>query len=187
MSEEKKTEVKGAKLGLADMLGEAGIDVSVVGLSKSGARSGVAFGVKEPISEVILALARKEGVKTAYAVADKTFRSTLSKKEQEEFKQKKVIVVDWKLARRACMAEIEKMQKNLGAKPTVIDAEIASGYGVYKTNENGDFVVAQKLTQGRRPQMIGVVERLAKKLEAEGIDFVNAGSDESGPVLIIAA
>ena len=184
MSEEDK---KTRKLGLADMLGEAGIDVSAVGLSKSGVRSGVAFGVKAPIDDVILALARKEGIKTAYGVADKKYRSGLSKKAQDELKQMKVIVVDWKSARRACMQEIEKMQNNLGRKPKIIDAEIAGKYGVYKTNDNGEFVVVQKLTQGRRPQMIGVVNKLAKRLDADGIDFIDVGDDKSGPVLVIEA
>ncbi|MCK5611456.1 hypothetical protein KAR91_56825 [Candidatus Pacearchaeota archaeon] len=184
MSEEKKTE---KKIGLADMLGESGIDVSAVGLSKSGVKNSVAFGVKEPMSDVLIASARSEGVKTAWAVADKKFRSGLSKKAQEELKQMKVIVVDWKLARRACNAEITKMQKNLGGKPKVIDAEIAGQYGVYRTNEKGQFVVCQKLTQGRRPQMIGVVERLAKRLDADGIDFIDAGNDKLGPVLVIEA
>jgi hypothetical protein len=184
MSEEKKTE---KKLGLADMLGEAGIDGSAIGLSKSGIRAGVAFGVKAPINEALIALARKEGVKSAWAVADKKFRSKLPKKVQEEYKKKRVIVVDWKSARRACNAEVARMQKNLGSKPRVIDAEIAAEYGVYRTNAEGQFVVCQKLTQGRRPQMIGVVNKLAKQLDADGVDYFDAGNDKDGPVLVIEA
>ena len=182
MSEQKKTEVK--KVGLADMLSEAGIDASAIRVGKKGGfRAGCAFGIKEPISDVLLALA-KRNVTNAYAVADKKFRSKLSKKQQDEWKAKKVVVVDHRLARRACMEEIERMQNNISGKGP-ISREIAADYGVYRTNEAGEFMVVQKIKQARQPQFEGIVKRLARKLEAEGVDFYDAGEDS--PVLIIDA
>ena len=181
MSEEKKTE----KLGLAEMLGEAGIDVSAVGLSKSGHRSGVAFGIKEPISDALIAFAKRTNRSKLWNVMTKGRRKQLSKDAQKEATEKPVFIVDWKVAKRAVFAEIDRMQKNLGKKPKVITADVAKPYGVYRTNNAGEYMIAQKTDQGRKPQMIGVVKNLAKKLEARDIDYLNAG-DEREPVLVVA-
>ena len=50
--------------------------------------------------------------------------------------------------------------------------------------ENGQFVVAQKLKQGRKPQMVGVVKRLKGKLDLKDVDYYDAGIDDE-PVLVV--
>lgn len=182
MSEEKKTE----KLGLADMLGEAGIDVSAVGLSMGQKhRSDCAFGIKEPISDVLLEFAIRVNRKSLWDVLDKTDREKMSKAAKAEAQKKAVAVIDWKIAKKAVFAEIDKMQKNLaGQKGKEISAEIAERYGVYRTVD-GRFQIAQKTDQGRKPQMIGIVNRLGRVLESRGVDYLKLGDDKTGPVLIV--
>ncbi len=170
------------KLKLSDMLEVSGVDLSVLKSVDKTIKSGIAFGIKSKMADILIEYAKGRKV-TLLSVLPASEKKKLSSEAQKEAKGRKVAVIDWKIARKCVQDEVRRMNKNVNSKGP-IDAEIAGEYGVYRTDDRGRFRVVPKMPGSRQQQMVSLVKKTKEALKAKDSDFVAIGSDDELTLVI---
>lgn len=170
------------KLKLSDMLENSGVDLSVLKSVDKDIKSGVAFGIKAKMADLLIEYARNRKV-TLLSVLPAKEKKKLSSEAQKEARSRKVSVINWKIARLCVQDEVRRMNKNVDGKGP-IDRDIAEQYGVYRTDDKGRFRLVPKMPGSRQQQMVSLVAKAKVVLAAKDADFVSIGADDELTLVI---
>ncbi len=170
------------KLKLSEMLEVSGVDISVLKSVDKTIKSGVAFGIKSKMTDILIEYAKGRKV-TLLSVLPAKEKRKMSKEAQKEAKERKVAVINWKIARRCVQDEVRRMNKNIDGKGP-IDSGIAEEYGVYRTDDQGRFRLVPKMPGSRQQQMVSLVSKAKEVLKAKDEDFVSIGADDELTLVI---